>query len=455
MNAPLSPEADVIQDAENALHALRAIGSQLDPKRRPQGGSPTESWFPYYAGFSSTFAYDVLSALPLRKDAVVLDPWNGSGTTTVSAAALGYRAVGIDINPLSSLVASARLANAADALGTQGYRTRLKMRLARRRPAEPQNAVDPLSEWLTSEAVATFRRIEACVLDDFANGNTPIECTPPPLAAFLLLALMRAAKAFAGIRASSNPTWVRPSGAPQKIGADALFDSWDTLCKQMATDLELTLRRSASLTSILYTADSRSLPLRDDSVDFVLTSPPYCTRIDYVVSTSFELAALGIAHTDTKNSFGALRRRIMGTPLSRGGQTSESHENLPASVRSLLTSIASHPSKASSTYYLRTYEQYFLDASQTLAELKRVLRPEASAVMVLQTSYYKDIWVDLPGHYCDLARHLGMEAEEIGAVENFRSLTAINTRSQSHREETTYRESIICLHNTGTSCGRT
>ncbi|WP_410712175.1 DNA methyltransferase [Bradyrhizobium sp. BEA-2-5] len=40
---------------------------------------------------------------------VVLDPWNGSGTTTSVANGAGLTAVGIDINPAMAVVAKARL----------------------------------------------------------------------------------------------------------------------------------------------------------------------------------------------------------------------------------------------------------------------------------------------------------------------------------------------------------
>jgi DNA modification methylase len=40
-------------------------------------------------------------------------------------------------------------------------------------------------------------------------------------------------------------------------------------------------------------ASSQSIPLPNSFIDLVVTSPPYCTRIDYAVATSPELALLG------------------------------------------------------------------------------------------------------------------------------------------------------------------
>ena len=58
-------------------------------------------------------------------------------------------------------------------------------------------------------------------------------------------------------------------------------------------------------------ASSENLPVRRGVIDFVLSSPPYCTRIDYGVATSAELAVLGYP-VDTR--LRELRGRLIGTP---------------------------------------------------------------------------------------------------------------------------------------------
>src|ERR1035441_5995022 len=140
-------------------------------------------------------------------------------------------------------------------------------------------------------------------------------------------------------------------------------------------------------------------PLADGSADFVLTSPPYCTRIDYVVSSSFELAALGICRNSP--TFADLRRAAMGTPLARRGANRPPDPAWPGSVQHVLESIRTHASKSSASYYYKTYWQYFSDCGRSLGELRRCLRVGGAAVLVVQTSYYKDICVDLPRLYLD------------------------------------------------------
>ncbi|MFL6161797.1 MAG: hypothetical protein ACJ74U_06170 [Jatrophihabitantaceae bacterium] len=87
--------------------------------RRPKlEGVRPKQYYRYYAGYTQGFVEDMLAALEIEFKAIVLDPWNGAGTTTVAAAATGFTAVGFDLNPAAGLIARARLlaSDVADSL---------------------------------------------------------------------------------------------------------------------------------------------------------------------------------------------------------------------------------------------------------------------------------------------------------------------------------------------------
>ena len=65
-------------------------------------------WYPYYAGFTEEFVSEILREY-VAKDAAVLDPWNGSGTTTSACANRGLSSAGVDISPALTVIARARL----------------------------------------------------------------------------------------------------------------------------------------------------------------------------------------------------------------------------------------------------------------------------------------------------------------------------------------------------------
>jgi tRNA G10 N-methylase Trm11 len=210
----------------------------------------------------------------------------------------------------------------------------------------------------------------------------------------------------------------------------------------MANDLAAAESDVHRTGSQVHLGDARDLPLADQTIDLIVTSPPYCTRIDYVVSTSFELAALGVGGTDA--SFDALRRESMGTPLARRA-SAPAADTFPDGVAQVLHAIARHPSKASSNYYYKTYAQYFSDSMASLRELGRVMKPGAAAVLVVQSSYYKDIYVDLPELYVDMARSLSLKASLAAEYDVNRFLAQINSRSTVHRKSTSHCEAVVVL----------
>ncbi|NJO55107.1 MAG: site-specific DNA-methyltransferase [Rhodospirillales bacterium] len=414
------------------------------PSGNPAHQKGVESWYPYYAGFTEDFARGILGLLGEGRPLCVMDPWNGSGTTTRVAHSLGHSALGFDINPVASLVASAKLANADDAR----YLIGLARRLGSVVPIKPRPE-DALLAWLPPGVVAQFRGIEAALLSEMgtdSQGRTAclFNAELPSLASFLLVALVRVAREVAAIGRSTNPTWIRPSGKPSRE-IDDLGVRWlkrvDVMAEELSSLQAVEMARPWS--GRIGIADSRQLPVEDASVDVVLTSPPYCTRIDYVVSSSFELAALGLG--PRSNRYGELRRATMGTPLARKGPAPDVPAEWPRSVVALVQTVREHPSKASRSYYYKTFWQYFDDAIASLKEICRTLKSGSAALVVVQTSYYKDVLVDLPQLYLDMAEQVGLAGNLVGEAEVPRALAQINPRVARHRRNSEYREAVLAL----------
>lgn len=368
-----------------------------------------------------------------------MDPWNGSGTTTTEALRAGFDAIGIDLNPVATLVASAKLAHVEDASHLGG----ILERLPRRPPALRSPGSEPLLAWLPERTAAHARCIVNAVLDMLAKSSDgqvvdPLSKTPPPLASFLLLAVVRAVKALAHVRRGSNPTWVKP-GAPPCRQDDNLYQLVVNNVSEMWVGALAPFNGSAQI----HLGEAQALPIADHSVDVVLGSPPYCTRLDYVVKTSVELATLGLSADSP--SFSALRRRMTGTPLSRPAPLLEPRYEWGEAVGELLQKIRTHPSPDSSSYYYKSFWQYFDDMHRAFNELRRVLKRSHGALLVIQSSYYKDVSINLPSLLVDLWRAGGTEAVIVAAFPVKRVLTSINSRAQRHRGDRMYTESLIAL----------
>jgi hypothetical protein len=142
---------------------------------------------------------------------------------------------------------------------------------------------------------------------------------------------------------------------------------------------------------IITSASAQSLPIATSSVDRVLTSPPYLTRIDYAVAYARELAVLGI---DIQNDR-KLRESLMGTTSIRPIDSRTAIDTFGDTASDLVKKISEHGSHASRGYYLKQACQYLSDLTVSMDEITRVCKIGAIATFVVQDSYYKEIPIPL------------------------------------------------------------
>lgn len=69
-------------------------------------------WYYYKEGFSPNLVEKAIEHAGVRKSDLVIDPFNGSGTTTLTSSMLGHSSVGIEVNPFTSFLSSAKIKNA-------------------------------------------------------------------------------------------------------------------------------------------------------------------------------------------------------------------------------------------------------------------------------------------------------------------------------------------------------
>lgn len=408
--------------------------------KRRHSKDPIQKWYPYYAGYSLEFAEAVLKAAQLPVGGQIFDPWNGSGTTTLAAARLGLNGRGFDLNPVAVLVARARLVNSDDAKGVRGF----VREVSKERGKHGVPKQDELLRWLMLSNVEEFRHIQDRIVKSFASpeANVTLSVTDdhfPPLAAFLLLALIRAAKTLVSKKMTSNPTTFHrdPSCVQAKQRLPRL---WSDAVVQMGDELPQTCITPTE--PWVMVRDARIHSPGVETIDFGLTSPPYCTRLDYADATGFELAALG--SMDEKN-FQTLRRELMGAPLVRTPDRPDIPKAWPTEVQDILTKVRTHPSKASDSYYYKTYWQYFEDAFSSLKTLHSALKPGAATALVLQSSYYKDVRIDLPALYVELAESVGFEADIAHSLSVRTVISSIHPGTKQYRKCWDYQESVVLL----------
>lgn len=421
--------------------------SIISPKRRHDSGAGWEGFFPYYAGFPEAFATELLGSAGLPTRAVVLDPWNGSGTTTFSAARLNYAAVGIDLNPVMVVVGRARLLSAteADSLAPLGQRVIDSVRVS------TFNTNDPLCNWFASSTAAYFRSLEAGIRDHLVGALTLTHdgvrwAQLSSLAATNYVALFSVARDFTVGFRSSNPTWLRiPDNEADKVEvshkeiAARFMEKLNQMAKTLLESGEPKIAGADKVRVCLGDATTQIAKRR--SADFILTSPPYCTRIDYTAATRVELALL--------RPLSGIRRREL-RPAMIGSTLVPKDEIVPRPswgkrCCAFLDKVKGHESRASSGYYYKTHLDYFKKMYSSLGNISHALRKNGIAVLVVQDSYYKEVHNDLAGIICEMGEELGLELQRHEAFSSTRSFALINSRARQYNKETSATESVLCF----------
>lgn len=416
----------------------------LKPKRRLKE-SALERLYPYYAGFSLDFAMEALKAINLKTGSLILDPWNGAGTATCAASKLGFDSIGIDLNPAVCLVAKARLAllsgTVLPGIGVFDVKPSPSQR-------KIKSQIDPLLMHLTPRSVKYVRAIVQSILSsnddhELASINIDVARLLPGQAVSLTL-LMNSVKALSP-KTTSNPTWMKAIKGKSSFSPQALI----SLIEQQKDELQSALKnqaQSAQSQALIQVGDARSLAfVKTNSVDGVLTSPPYCTRIDYARATSFELAFLGIAQSHAE---GELRYQLMGTTaIRRGDVIWDIPTSWPAGIQLLLASIREHSTYAARRYYFRNFRQYFEDAIQACAELTRVTKADGQMIIVTQNSFFKDIEIKLPTLYSEIFENLGCKVEVIATQRASKFFSSINPKARARANERNYAEVVLRIVN--------
>jgi DNA modification methylase len=95
----------IFNELENGLPMLNgsSFGSQVHFQNAYQ--TPVQRWFPYREGYSTKLVNAFIKELKITGN--VFDPFSGSGTTLLAARTNNLNSFGIDVNPISVLVAKA------------------------------------------------------------------------------------------------------------------------------------------------------------------------------------------------------------------------------------------------------------------------------------------------------------------------------------------------------------
>ncbi|MFN8533448.1 MAG: hypothetical protein U0556_07860 [Dehalococcoidia bacterium] len=384
---------------------------------------------------------------------LVADNFSGSGTTLLEASVLGFESVGFDIDPLSVMIARAKLeaplvgserlaSVAAEVSNALQVGPRSQLSLFGAHADGSGSAQMRFPAWLLKN-----RNMTGEVAGELGRDIAEIRAAiggRDPVTQNLLRVLMS--------DAISRKIRMRFLGTG--VGRFALSFAATPLAVHFTRSLHRYVRVAAAAEWMRETlgicfadaaviqADTRCLPERDNRFDVLVTSPPYLPassgRESYAKARAPSLIALGMrTHEDVD----------LLVDESIGAMDSGEHpfDDLSPEERRLVDWLSSDPLrgiKAAPT------ARYFLDMRTTFSEMFRVLRPGAMAAVVSgKTSTFYQFSTRTPLYVAETAEMLADEARRSGFdVERLLDIELDKTNLNARpRSLDAYFETVIML----------
>lgn len=278
---------------------------------------------PYHARFIPQIPERLIEAYTDPGE-VVLDPFNGSGTTTMVAGALQRKGVGVDLNPLACLIARVKSRNYDIPELEAHVEDFLEEAKTNIRAADSQQRLDDFSQAESTQPPQTIpefpdreRWYTAEVLDQLGALYYLVESVDDQhLSDFYRIC-------FSGIlkpvcRSDEDWTYIGDNMIPDRetnklTPVNKNYDVYDKFKQQTERVLDA-LAQYADANPVeadIYHQDSRQLSeFVTDDVDFAMTSPPYPNAVDYARYHRLTFYWFGWEITETKeDEIGARSKR--------------------------------------------------------------------------------------------------------------------------------------------------
>lgn len=357
---------------------------------------------------------------------IVLDPMQGSGTTLLEAMLEERQAIGFDIDPLALLLSKVKLTayNTATLERTgaeivkrarknlQDSET-LEKQFAERYDEKTREFID---YWFARETqlelVALLAAIEETATietRDFFNLAFSSVIITKTGGVSLALDLAHTRPHKAKIVVAKDGRFIVGADVEDKDSRKAkiltkiLRSPIDEFEKKVKQNLRGVLEKTSyHLPSSLSCENSQRLPLENDSVDLIVTSPPYASNaIDYMRAHKFSLVWFG----HSIDSLTQTRKTYIGGE----GVTGFNLIDLPAHSKSVVERVSLvNKGKGSSLH------RYYSEMTIALGEMHRVLKRGKAAIVVVGNSILAGEDADVPNCLADIGKSVGFEVPKIG-----------------------------------------
>ncbi len=336
---------------------------------------PVFGWFWYKEGYAPElvdFSFD-FEKISQFENPIILDPFCGTGTTLLSSKIKGFDSIGVDASSLAVFLSKVK---------TSDYsKEDLELALKFLDKKLPQNESYRWDFELFSARAAFPKRN----YNEILSLRSAIESEEGLDRDLLLFALLSILPQASIIQKDGGVLKIKKE--KRALPAKEIFRR---KVKQIVRDIS-TINYFGHSPSI-YLGDARALDIQDESVDLVVTSPPYLNNIDYSKIYGLELSLLEMS----KSAAQAMRMRALRSYIGSDMAVSQ----MPPEVGEIGEKIP-------------IIGTYFKDMEQAISQMYRVLKPSRSAHINVSNSVIHETHVLVDEVFAEMAERIGFSDVEI------------------------------------------
>lgn len=432
-------QKQVLNELESDLKVLRYPEFGKLVSYSPTSKLPIHRWFKYREGYSVNLIDYIIEE---RKEKVVLDPFCGSGTSLLSSKLHNVESTGIDINPVSTFIATVKT-QYYEKNDIENIKNALKC-------IERKGASKELGKPKLSIIDKAFNNQILLALLGLKEKIKRIEDSK--IRNFLLLAYLSILERVSNTYKEGNGIKYKFTKRTKHGYIHIPQERWETenlphnkikftyevfaeKVTEMLEDLKILIGNNTP--TKIHNHDATKLTqIVDKGVSLCVFSPPYCNCFDY-----FEIFKIELWMGEFVKDYLELKeKRRKSIRSNTNADLTRSYEKIDFIEK--IVEIIPH-SKLWSEKVKSVIRGYFSDMASALREIFKVLEKDGRCVIIVGNSAYGGVLIPTDLLLAKIGEEIGFTVDCIKVA---RHLTTSSQQKKSLKPVERYlRESLVCL----------
>ena len=402
-------------------------------------GEPFYRWYPFVEGFSGNIVKAIINELDYEPR-LCLDPFSGSGTTPLACQEMEVKCLSFELNPFLYDVSRAKLYTGytesyfKKLIGAieQSLETYCEARAYPQIDTQTLFEKEGLTRWILNKQVSLG------ILDILEEIENIPKAPESYYKLLLKIALGSILLEVSNVFRNGKCLSYKKDWQTNKLSRQDVHDRFIGFCRNVILDdmkNKIWGRINVSNYELCRKGDTKKLlgSLEDNSIDLVITSPPYLNSRDYTDTYRLELWVLGYLKTYIEER--ALRKNAIRSHVQVVWPEVETIK-VPKLVE-YLKIIEKHNDELWNKSIPNMIKGYFIDMNEVLHTLYNKLKKNTNVYIIVGTSsYYKHV-IETDEVIADVAKLNGFHVEEIRIARYLKSSGQQNSKK--------LRESVVVL----------